>query len=97
MDRKSYRCGAIRSPNFKPEMVADTVPPPNWRDKIHDEMFPPVWRDSGYSKKNERRLIAMWILRTDVTELADHVLAGVDLENPPFALLSPIPELDEVD
>ncbi|KKN81398.1 hypothetical protein LCGC14_0320110 [marine sediment metagenome] len=35
--------------------------------------------------------IRRWILRTDVEDLADLVLDGVDLDRPPMDLVSPLP------
>ena len=35
--------------------------------------------------------VAAWILATDVEDLAEHILAGVDLDNPPATLFRPPP------
>jgi len=41
--------------------------------------------------KHERDAIRRWILRTDVEDLADHVIAGVDLDHPPPELFCVLP------
>lgn len=71
---------------------ASRLAPRTLVDVIRDEISPPVWRESGLSKKNERRLIAAWILVTPVDDLADHILNGVDLDKPPAELLRVPPQ-----
>ena len=39
--------------------------------------------------------VSAWILATSVEDLADHILAGVDLDNPPFKLFRPPPPVGQ--
>ena len=54
-------------------MVTNTVPWPK---------PPPI----GY--RSHAAAVRAWILRTPVEELADYILAGVDINDPPFELLA---------
>ena len=87
--------GCKPAPVYNPRMSlagASRLAPRTLVDVIRDEISPPVWREYGLSKKNERRLIAAWILATPVDELADHILNGVDLDKPPPELLRKPPQ-----